>query len=93
VWPADEQRHAADHAAVEGRARASTKVTINGAAATVGPDGRFTATVPLRVGKNALDVAAEDVIGRTRHATGSVVRRGPPPQLTPEPADLWKKAP
>ncbi|HVT06271.1 MAG TPA: FecR domain-containing protein [Polyangia bacterium] len=92
VWPAEEQRHATDRAAVEGHAHASTKVTINGTAATVGPDGRFNATVPLRVGKNTLDVSAEDVIGRTRHATGTVVRRGPPPSLTPEPADLWNKA-
>ncbi|MFL5306855.1 MAG: FecR domain-containing protein [Polyangia bacterium] len=93
VWPAEEQRHAIDSASVEGHAHASTRVTINGTAASVGPDGRFNAVVPLRVGKNTLDVSAEDVIGRTRHATGTVVRRGPPPSLTPEPADLWKKAP
>ena len=79
VWPAEEQRHATDRASVEGHAHASTRVTINGTAASVGPDGRFNAVVPLRVGKNTLDVAAEDVIGRTRHATGTVVRRGPPP--------------
>ncbi len=90
VWPADEQRHGVDHAAVEGRARPSTTVTVNGARALVGTDGRFNAVVPLRVGKNTVDVAAEDVTGRTRHATGTVVRRGPPPPLTPEPADLWK---
>ncbi|HVV16657.1 MAG TPA: FecR domain-containing protein [Polyangia bacterium] len=93
VWPAEEQRHGADRASVEGHAQASTKVTINGAAASVGPDGRFNAMVPLRVGRNTLDVTAEDVIGRTRRATGTIVRRGPPPTLTPEPADLWKKAP
>ncbi len=93
VWPAEEQRHATERASVEGHARVSTKVTINGTAASVGPDGRFNAEVPLRVGKNTLDVSAEDVIGRRRHATGTIVRRGPPPPLTPEPADLWKKAP
>jgi len=93
VWPADEQRHAADRASVAGRARPSTTVTVNGTAAPVGPDGRFNAEVPLRVGKNTLNIAAEDVTGRTRRATGSVVRRGPPPPLTPEPADLWKKTP
>ncbi|HXU62381.1 MAG TPA: FecR domain-containing protein [Polyangia bacterium] len=93
VWPADEQRHAVEHASVQGRARPSTTVTVNGASAPVGADGRFNAVVPLRVGKNTLDVAAEDVTGRMRHATGTVVRRGPPPPLAPEPADLWKKAP
>ncbi|HXJ20372.1 MAG TPA: FecR domain-containing protein [Polyangia bacterium] len=93
VWPAEEQRHAMDRASVQGRARPSTTVTVNGSAAAVGPDGRFTAVVPLRVGKNTLDVAAEDVTGRTRRASGSVVRHGPPPTLTPEATDLWKKAP
>lgn len=93
VWPADEQRHTVERAAVQGRARPSTTVTVNGTTAPVGPDGRFNAVVPLRVGKNTLDVAAEDVTGRMRHATGTVVRRGPPPPLAPEPADLWKKAP
>ena len=90
VWPAEEQRHATDRASVQGRARPSTTVTVNGSATAVGPDGRFTAVVPLRVGKNTLDVAAEDVTGRTRRTSGSVVRRGPPPTLTPEAADLWK---
>jgi hypothetical protein len=92
VWPADEQRHAIDHAAVQGRASPSTTVTVNGNSAVVGPDGRFTAVVPLRVGKNTLDVSAEDMTGRARRASGTVVRRGPPPPLTPESADLWKKA-
>lgn len=91
VWPADEQRHATDRAAVAGRARPSTTVTINGTPAAVGIDGRFTAVVPLRVGKNTLDVAAEDLTGRTRRSTGTVLRRGPPPPLTPEATDLWKK--
>lgn len=93
VWPADEQRHAVDHAAVQGRAHPSTTVTVNGTPAAVGPDGRFTAVVPLRVGRNTLDIAAEDVTGRTRHTSGTVVRHGPPPPLTPEAADLWKKTP
>jgi hypothetical protein len=92
VWPADEQRHAVDRAAVQGRASPSTTVTVNGNTAVVGPDGRFTAVVPLRVGKNTLDVSAEDMTGRARRASGTVVRRGPPPPLTPESADLWKKA-
>jgi hypothetical protein len=92
VWPSDEQRHGVDQTSVQGRARPSTTVKVNGTSAPVGPDGRFSAVVPLRVGKNAVDVAAEDVTGRTRHATGTVVRHGPPPPLTPEPAELWKKA-
>lgn len=93
VWPTEEQRHGVDKAAVAGHARPSTTIKINGATTPVGADGRFSAVVPLRVGKNAVDVAAEDMTGRTRHASGTVVRRGPPPTLTPEPADLWKKRP
>jgi len=91
VWPTDEQRHTVDRAAVQGRASPSSTVTINGSTALVGADGRFNAVVPLRVGKNTLDVAAEDMTGRTRRASSTVVRRGAPPPLTPESADLWKK--
>jgi hypothetical protein len=93
VWPADEQRHAVDQATVEGRARPSTTVSVNGTSATVGPDGRFTAVVPLRVGKNTLDVAAEDLTGRTRRTSETVLRHGPPPPLRPETTNPWKKTP
>jgi hypothetical protein len=54
-------------------------------------DGRFTATVPLRTGKNSLEVKVEDLGGRTRQASATLLRRGPPPTLTPEATDLWKK--
>ena len=91
VWPADEQRHAAETTEVSGRAAPSSVVTVNGARAAVGADGHFTATVPLRTGKNAVAVEAEDLGGRTRQATATVVRRPPPPALTPETTDLWKK--
>jgi hypothetical protein len=66
-------------------------VTVNGTRTTVGDDGHFTATVPLRTGKNAVDVAAEDLQGRTRQTSTTLVRRGPPPALTPEATQLWKQ--
>ncbi len=91
VWPAAEQRHGATGTAVAGRAAPSSLVTVNGTRAPVGADGHFTATVPLRAGKNPIDVAAEDLSGRTRQASATLVRRGPPPALTPETTDLWKK--
>jgi Glucodextranase, domain B/FecR protein len=91
VWPAAEQRHGAMEAALQGRAAASSLVTVNGARTPVGADGHFTATVPLRTGKNSIDVAAEDLSGRSRQASATLVRRGPPPALTPEARDLWKK--
>jgi hypothetical protein len=91
VWPAGEQRHATETTEVSGRAAPSSVVTVNGARAPVGADGHFTATVPLRTGKNPVAIEAEDLGGRTRQASGSVVRRPPPPALRPETTDLWKK--
>ena len=91
VWPAAEQRHGVAETEVAGRAAPSSVVTINGTRATVGPDGQFTATVPLQTGKNPVDVAAENLSGRTRQASATLVRRGPPPTLTPETTELWKE--
>jgi hypothetical protein len=91
VWPAAEQRHGATAAELHGHAAPSSLVTVNGTRTPVGPDGHFTATVPLRAGKNSIDVAAEDLSGRSRQASTTLVRRGPPPALTPEAKDLWKK--
>ncbi len=91
VWPAAEQRHGAETTEVSGRATPSSVVTVNGARATIGADGHFTATVPLRTGKNSVAVEAEDLSGRTRQSAATLVRRGPPPALTPETTDLWKK--
>jgi hypothetical protein len=91
VWPAAEQRHGATEAELQGRAAPSSAVTVNGRRTPVGADGHFTATVPLRAGKNAIDVAAEDLTGRSRQASATLTRRGPPPALTPEATDLWKK--
>jgi hypothetical protein len=39
-----------------------------------------------------VQVQAEDLSGRTREASTTLVRRPPrPPKLAPEPAELWKK--
>ncbi len=91
VWPAAEQRHTAADTEVKGRAAPSSSVTVNGTRTQVGADGQFAATVPLRTGKNAVDVRVEDLSGRTRQASATLLRRGPPPALTPEVTDLWKK--
>jgi len=92
VWPAGEQRHATDHTEIHGRAAPSSVVTVNGQQANVGSDGQFTSALPLHEGKNSLGVEVEDLSGRTRQASTTVVRHGPPqPALTPEPTELWKK--
>ncbi len=58
---------------------------------TVGADGRFTATVPLRQGANEIRVEAEDLTGRRTAHTSTLVRLPPHrPELTPEPGPLWK---
>jgi Glucodextranase, domain B/FecR protein len=90
VWP--EGEHHGDSAAIEGHVRPASLVTINGAETPVGNDGRFTATIPLREGANHVAVEAEDLAGRHRAATQTLVRRPTrPPRLTPVPGELWKK--
>jgi hypothetical protein len=88
VWP-ESDRHA-ETARIEGRARPASLVTINGAEAAVGNDGRFAATVSLREGGNRVSVEAEDLAGRRREAARTLVRRAMrPPKLAPEPGELW----
>jgi hypothetical protein len=90
VWPSAE--HHGAEAEVAGRTAASSTLSINGAPASVGADGRFSAKVPLREGKNVVQVDVEDLSGRTRRDEATLVRRtAHPPKLTPEAADLWKK--
>jgi hypothetical protein len=90
VWP--EGDHKAEKAQIEGHVRPTSLVTINGAEAAVGADGRFTATVPLREGGNHVSVEAEDLAGRKRQASATLLRRPMrPPRLTPEPGELWKR--
>ncbi|HVZ74414.1 MAG TPA: FecR domain-containing protein [Polyangia bacterium] len=90
VWPEGE-RHG-DAATIEGRVEAASAVTVNGEPAPVGEDGRFHASVLLREGQNHVSVRAEDLAGRTRGASGTIMRRPTrPPKLAAEPRELWKK--
>jgi hypothetical protein len=89
VWP--ENDHRAQTAQIEGHVGPASLVTINGAEAAVGADGRFAATVPLREGGNRVSVEAEDLAGRRRTAEATLLRRATrPPRLAPEPGQLWK---
>jgi hypothetical protein len=89
VWPSGET-HGLE-TAVRGQVSPASVVTVNGAPAEVGPDGRFVATVPLRDGSNVLEVQTEDLAGRTRKAASTVVHRpARPPRLAPVPGELWK---
>jgi hypothetical protein len=90
VWPEGE-RHG-DSATIEGHVGAASLVTINGAPAPVGDDGKFRAAVSLREGANHVKIAAEDLSGRRREAAGTITRRPTrPPKLDAEPRELWKK--
>jgi len=88
VWPEGEWRAA--KAPIIGTASPSSAMTVNGTAVSVGADGRFSASVPLRPGANEIRVEAEDLTGR-RTAHSSTLVRLPPhrPELTPLPSPLW----
>jgi hypothetical protein len=48
--------------------------------------------VPVGSGKTPVEVEAEDLMGRTRQAGNTLTKRPPPPPaLTPEATDLWKR--
>jgi Glucodextranase, domain B len=90
VWPTGE-RHG-ETTSVQGRVGHDATVTVNGSRAAVGPDGQFAADVPLRDGPNLLEVETEDLTGRTRRSSTTLIKRSVrAPKLTPEPAELWKK--
>ena len=94
VWPTVDRHN--ERAEIKGRAAPSSVVTVRAPSgletAAVGADGQFSVTVPVGVGKTAIAVEAEDLVGHTKQATTTLVRRPPaPPALTPEATDLWKK--
>jgi hypothetical protein len=94
VWPTMD-RHG-EHAEIKGHATPSSVVTVRAPSgletATVGPNGQFSVTVPVGVGKTPIEVEAEDLVGHTKQATTTLTRRPPPPPaLKPEVTDLWKK--
>ena len=94
VWPTVD-RHS-ERAEIKGRATPSSVVTVRAPSgletAAVGADGQFSVTVPVGTGKTPVEVEAEDLTGRTRQATSTLTKRAPPPPaLTPEATDLWKR--
>jgi hypothetical protein len=82
-WPAGEVH--ARSATIRGRAQPGSEVMVNGREAPVGPDGTFTATIPLSTGDNPVRVTAESIDGRVKEKRGSVQAdtRGPPIEADP----------
>jgi hypothetical protein len=88
VWP-DAERHGAE-ASIQGRAAATSLVTVNGETVAVDTDGSFKARVPLKEGSNNVLVEAESLIGRSKQARHVLVRPSTrPPKLAPVRAPLW----
>jgi hypothetical protein len=87
VWPADDRL--VGEAKVKGKAQASSRVAVNGVETEVAVDGTFRATVPLKIGKNRVQVEAEDIVGRTKSVDKVVTRAAPPPSLVPLDQELW----
>jgi hypothetical protein len=87
IWPDDDRLDG--QARVKGRAQASSRVNVNGVETEVGSDGTFRAVVPLKVGKNRVQVQAEDVLGRSRTVDKVVNRAAPAPTLEATGQELW----
>lgn len=87
IWPDDDRLDA--HARIKGHAQASSRVNVNGVETEVGADGSFRAVVPLKIGKNRIQVDAEDVFGRNKTVDKTVVRAAPSPTLEPTTQELW----
>jgi predicted secreted protein len=87
IWPDDDRLDG--HARLKGRAQPSSQIKVNGTETEVGADGTFRAVVPLKVGRNRVQVDAEDVLGRSKTLDKEVTRAGPAPRLEPTEQELW----
>jgi hypothetical protein len=87
VWPEDDRLDG--QAKVKGKAQASSRVAVNGVDTEVAADGTFHVSVPLKIGKNRVQVEAEDIAGRTKSVDKMVTRAAPAPSLVPSNQELW----
>jgi hypothetical protein len=87
IWPEDDRL--VNQAKVKGKAQPSSRVNINGVETDVGPDGTFQTTIPLKIGKNHVQVEAEDIAGRGKTVDKIVTRPAPVPTLKSSDQELW----
>jgi hypothetical protein len=87
IWPDDDRLDG--QARIKGRAQPSSRVSVNGVETEVGGDGAFRAAVPLKVGKNRVQVDAEDILGHSKTIDRVVTRAAPQPSLEPTGQELW----
>jgi glucodextranase-like protein/FecR-like protein len=90
-WPDRELRTA--RTTISGQVAPGTAVTVNGQEAAVGADGRFAAEVPLRDGKNQVEVSAEAVAGGKRTLRHGITTRTAGPPVEVDPSRMFDPAP
>jgi hypothetical protein len=62
---------------------------VNGQPVAVASDGSFAAQVPLREGRNHLEVVAEPVVGAEKRVVRDVATRTTGPPLETDPSRLY----
>ena len=87
IWPEDDRLDG--QAKIKGKAQPSSRINVNGVETEVGMDGTFHTAVPLKVGKNHVQVEAEDIVGRTKSVDRVVTRAAPAPSLEPAAQEIW----
>jgi hypothetical protein len=77
---------------ITGQTSPTANVTVDDQRVTVGPDGKFSTTLPPGTppGKT-VEVRSQDVLGREKSETGTVRAAGKAPRLTPTGEALWKQ--
>jgi hypothetical protein len=87
IWPDDDRIDG--QARIKGHAQPSSRVNVNGVETEVGANGTFRAAVPLKIGKNHVQVDAEDILGRSKTVERVVTRAAAPPTLEPTEQEIW----
>lgn len=89
VWP-EERLTRAESVTVAGKTSRGSTVRVNGREVAVGPQGVFTAVVPLAEGKRPILVEATDVMGRSKRARRTLEVRRKGPKVRANSDALWK---
>jgi hypothetical protein len=90
TWPTGDRRE--DRLLLSGRAAPGSAVKVNGNPTEVDTNGAFTASVPMRVGGNGIEVEAEDAAGRTKIDRRDIRKISTKaPELRPVKTELWNK--
>jgi uncharacterized protein YfaP (DUF2135 family) len=90
TWPKGDRHE--DRLLLSGRAAPGSSVRVNGTPTEVEGNGAFTASVPMRVGGNGIEVEAEDAAGRTKVDRRDIRKLSTrAPELRQVKTELWNK--